>query len=175
MSKKKMRTLFWAVAAVLAFVPFLHGCASAADDAGASGEAAEAEIAHNVESGDREYAAVRYGEVKSVDGTDVTVVLGTAGTSASNGSGDEGEGQARVPDVEGFVAGTDELSFDASLVELSDAGKTAIEAADLAPGDVLVMYGTGDGSDFEPKKVQVAAAAAAGTAADDARVPENVL
>ena len=141
MSKKKMRAFAGAMAVVLAFVPFLSGCAAndAEDNPQAQQELNADEQSRNEAEGSIG-ETVQYGQVMAMNGSTATVVVGTL-ANANDGSGSQA-----------FNAGQDEITFD----------------------DVIVMRGTGSGTDFKPTTIEILDVAGAGTNADDARVPQGV-
>lgn len=157
MSKRMIRMWPWVVAAIVAFVfvSSLYGCAT-----GTTGETTEQEITDNTESGQQNYDSSYYGEVESIDGSNVTVLLGEIDGSPGNASGDTGEGEERVPDVSGFVAGTEEITFDSAVIDLMDENGAAIESNSLKTGDILSLKGTGAEANFVPMEVQIIGAPA---------------
>ena len=142
MSKKKMRAFAGAMAVVLAFVPFLSGCA--ANDAEDNPQAQQ------------------YGQVMAMNGSTATVVVGTL-ANANDGSGSQA-----------FNAGQDEITFDEGDVSIVDESGAELEGRTLSADDVIVMRGTGSGTDFKPTTIEILDVAGAGTNADDARVPQGV-
>ena len=143
MSKKKMRAFAGAMAVVLAFVPFLSGCAAndAEDNPQAQQELNADEQSRNEAEGSIG-ETVQYGQVMAMNGSTATVVVGTL-ANANDGSGSQA-----------FNAGQDEIT--------------------LSADDVIVMRGTGSGTDFKPTTIEILDVAGAGTNADDARVPQGV-
>lgn len=164
MSKKKMRAFAGAMAVVLAFIPFLSGCTTnAAEDNPQAQQELNADEESRNEAEGSIGESVQYGQVMAVNGTEATVVVGTL-DDANDGSG----GQA-------FNAGQDEITFDANNVSIVDESGAEIEGRTLSADDVIVMRGTGSGSGFTPTTIEILDVAGAGTNADDARVPQNVL
>ena len=155
MSKKKMRAFAGAMAVVLAFVPFLSGCAAndAEDNPQAQQELNADEQSRNEAEGSIG-ETVQYGQVMAMNGSTATVVVGTL-ANANDGSGSQA-----------FNAGQDEITF--------DEGDVSIEGRTLSADDVIVMRGTGSGTDFKPTTIEILDVAGAGTNADDARVPQGV-
>ena len=94
MSRRKLKMLFWAVAAVLAFIPFLQGCAAddgrtdGSEGAGAEGQQNEQGMQDEGSSdgavNDVQAQDVQYGQVVSVDGDEVTVLLGEYAAAAAD-------------------------------------------------------------------------------------------
>ena len=78
MSKKKMRAFAGAMAVVLAFVPFLSGCAAndAEDNPQAQQELNADEQSRNEAEGSIG-ETVQYGQVMAMNGSTATVVVGT--------------------------------------------------------------------------------------------------
>ncbi len=155
MSKKKLRMMAWAIAVVLAFVPFLHGCAS--------------NTSQNVDpSGSEQQAtgslsqAVHYGQVSSINGDQVTVVLGGLDDVKDSGG------------KKTFTAGGDEIVFNRNDVSIVDATGAIVEAEWLLPDDLIAMTGAGEGATFIPHKIEVLDIAVAGVVADDARIPQGL-
>ena len=178
MSKKKMRAFAGAMAVVLAFVPFLSGCAAndAEDNPQAQQELNADEQSRNEAEGSIG-ETVQYGQVMAMNGSTATVVVGTL-ANANDGSGSQA-----------FNAGQDEITFDEGDVSIVDESGAELEgralSADdesgaviddpmLAADDVIVMRGTGSGTDFKPTTIEILDVAGAGTNADDARVPQGV-
>lgn len=164
MSKKKMRAFAGAMAVVLAFIPFLSGCATneAADNPQAAQELGADEQSRNEAEGSIG-ENVQYGQVMAMNGTQATVVVGEL-ADANDGSGSQT-----------FNAGQDEIVFDENDVSIVDESGAQIEGRTLSADDVIVMRGTGSGSGFKPTTIEILDVAGAGTNADDARVPQNVL
>lgn len=163
MSKKKMRAFAGAMAVVLAFVPFLTGCTdnAAQDNPQAQQELNADEQARNEAEGSiREN--VQYGQVMAVNGTQATVVVGEL-AEAMDGSGSQT-----------FDSGQDEITFDEGDVSIVDESGAEIEGRTLSADDVIVMRGTGSGADFKPTTIEIIDVAAAGTNADDARIPQDI-
>lgn len=167
MSKKKMRAFAGAMAIVLAFVPFLSSCSmdEAADNPEAQQELSADEQSRNEAEGSigqSENELVQYGQVMGLDGTQATVVVGKLG-EAADGSGSQT-----------FNAGQDEVVFDIADVSIVDESGAAVEGRTLSADDIVVMRGTGAGSDFKPASVEIIDVAGAGTNADDARIPQDI-
>lgn len=160
MNKRKMRAFAWATAAVLAFVPFLGGCAAETDN----NEVAQQELANdeqerNVAEGSigQEY---QYGQVMAVNGNEATVALGQL-NEAQDGSGGKT-----------FTLGNNEITFDMSVIPIVDetnAGKNTLSA-----DDVVYMQGEGTGSDFQPTSVTIVDVADAGSNTSDGMVPQGM-
>ena len=169
MSKKKMRMFAGAMAVVLAFVPFLTSCSAETQDSLGEQQALKDEEQQrndaegSIGNSDNENESVQYGQVMALNGTVVTVVIGELG-STSDGSGSQA-----------FNAGQDEIMFDSGDVSIVDESGAAIEGRTLSADDVIVMRGTGTGSTFKPTTIEILDVAGAGTNADDARVPQDVL
>lgn len=163
MSKKKMRAFAWAMMTALAFVPFLSGCAATEENA-AEEEAAQEEL--NADAQDRNETegsiseGVEYGQITSVDGNEVTVLLGDL-NQPSNG--------AEVT----FTAGEDELVFNLDEVTVVDESGAEVTDPKLEADQVIILEGTGEGADFTPTAIQIVDLTGAGTSADDAEVPEG--
>ena len=100
MSKKKMRAFAGAMAVVLAFVPFLSGCAAndAEDNPQAQQELNADEQSRNEAEGSIG-ETVQYGQVMAMNGSTATVVVGTL-ANANDGSGSQA-----------FNAGQDEITL----------------------------------------------------------------
>ena len=111
MSKKKMRAFAGAMAVVLAFVPFLSGC-------------------------------------------------------AANDAEDNPQAQQEL--------NADEQSRNEAEGSIGDESGAELEGRTLSADDVIVMRGTGSGTDFKPTTIEILDVAGAGTNADDARVPQGV-
>ena len=163
MSKKKMRAFAGAMAVVLAFVPFLSGCAAndAEDNPQAQQELNADEQSRNEAEGSIG-ETVQYGQVMAMNGSTATVVVGTL-ANANGGSGSQA-----------FNAGRDEITFDEGAVSIVDEWGAEVEGRTLSADDVIVMRGTGSGTDFKPTTIEILDVAGAGTNADDARVPQGV-
>ncbi|MFR7495160.1 MAG: hypothetical protein ACLUVF_10995 [Adlercreutzia sp.] len=73
-----------------------------------------------------------------------------------------------------FNAGQDEITFDEGDVSIVDESGAELEGRTLSADDVIVMRGTGSGTDFKPTTIEILDVAGAGTNADDARVPQGV-
>lgn len=162
MSKKKMRAFAGAMAVVLAFVPFLTSCATneAADNPEAQQELNYDEQQRNDAEGSiGQGESVQYGEVMGLDGTKATVVIGELGT-ANDGSG-----------AQAFNAGQDEITFDTGDIAIVDESGAEMDGRTLSADDIIVMRGSGSGSDFKPTTIEILDIAGAGTNADDARTP----
>lgn len=138
MSRKKLRYLAWAVAAVLAFTPFLHGCAEDRAEEQPVEEAVG--IAEVGETNDKTFA---YGEVTQVDGLYSTVDLGTMADAV-----DADDPGAFEPD------GT-QITIDFTGVALTDSDGGDLPPDQLQVGNVLMMTGTGEGADFQPERAEV--------------------
>ena len=101
MSKKKMRAFAGAMAVVLAFVPFLSGCAAndAEDNPQAQQELNADEQSRNEAEGSIG-ETVQYGQVMAMNGSTATVVVGTL-ANANDGSGSQafnaGQDEDRAP------------------------------------------------------------------------------
>ncbi|WP_080797509.1 hypothetical protein [Arabiibacter massiliensis] len=158
--KKKMRAFAFATATVLAFMPFLGGCAAAEDAGGQNGEAQQ-ELAYDEQQRNEDMGSigqgvqgedVRYGQVMALNGNQATVVVGEL-ADAADGS-------------KAFSSGQDEITFDVTEVQVADGRQ-------LSADDIVVMQGTGEGSSFKPETVEVMDVAAAGTNADDAQIPQG--
>lgn len=155
MSKKKLRMMAWAIAVVLAFVPFLHGCVSNTNqNAGSSTSDQQAEGSLS--------QAVHYGQISSINGDQVTVVMG--------GLDDVKDGGGKKT----FTAGGDEIVFNRNDVSMVDATGAIVEAGWLLPDDLIAMTGAGEGVAFVPRKIEVLDIAVAGVVADDARIPQGL-
>ena len=139
MSKKKMRAFAGAMAVVLAFVPFLSGCAAndAEDNPQAQQELNADEQSRNEAEGSIG-ETVQYGQVMAMNGSTATVVVGTL-ANANDGSGSQA-----------FNAGQDEITFDEGDVSIVDESGAELEGRTLSADDVIVMRGTGSGTDFKP-------------------------
>lgn len=163
MSKKKMRAFAGAMAVVLAFVPFLTSCTdnAAQDNPQAQQELNADEQARNEAEGSIG-ENVQYGQVMAVNGTQATVVVGEL-AEAMDGSGSQT-----------FDSGQDEITFDEGDVSIVDESGAEIEGRTLSADDVIVMRGTGSGADFKPTTIEIIDVAAAGTNADDARIPQDI-
>ncbi|MEG0302028.1 hypothetical protein [Gordonibacter sp.] len=68
MSKKKLGMMAWAVAVALAFMPFLHGCTKGAAQN-------TAQPGSDQQNTDTRTEVVRYGQVMTVNGAEVIVVV----------------------------------------------------------------------------------------------------
>ncbi|BAK44819.1 hypothetical protein [Eggerthella sp. YY7918] len=143
MSKKKLRAFTWAMVTALAFVPFLSGCAT--NDA-ATNEAAQQEV--TADEQDRNAAEgtigedVQYGQVMAVNGDQVTVVLGEL-TQPDDGA------------QKAFTSGQDEIVFGMNDVDIVDESGMPVDSPTLMADDVIIMKGTGEGSDFKPTTIEV--------------------
>ena len=128
MSKKKMRAFAGAMAVVLAFVPFLSGCAAndAEDNPQAQQELNADEQSRNEAEGSIG-ETVQYGQVMAMNGSTATVVVGTL-ANANDGSGSQA-----------FNAGQDEITFDEGDVSIVDESGAEIEGRTLSADDVIVM------------------------------------
>ena len=157
MSRRKLKMLFWAVAAVLAFIPFLQGCA--ADDGRTDGsEGAGAEGQQNEQGmqdegspdgavNDVQAQDVQYGQVVSVDGDEVTVLLGEYAAAAADA------------DSQSFAAGEDQITFDLQNVKVTDEMGADRAKDGLAAGALVERTGTGTGMDFTPESIMVVGSA----------------
>ena len=136
MSKKKMRAFAGAMAVVLAFVPFLSGCAAndAEDNPQAQQELNADEQSRNEAEGSIG-ETVQYGQVMAMNGSTATVVVGTL-ANANDGSGSQA-----------FNAGQDEITFDEGDVSIVDESGAELEGRTLSADDVIVMRGTGSGNE----------------------------
>ena len=116
MSKKKMRAFAGAMAVVLAFVPFLSGCAAndAEDNPQAQQELNADEQSRNEAEGSIG-ETVQYGQVMAMNGSTATVVVGTL-ANANDGSGSQA-----------FNAGQDEITFDEGDVSIVDESGAELE------------------------------------------------
>ena len=152
MSKKKMRAFAGAMAVVLAFVPFLSGCAAndAEDNPQAQQELNADEQSRNEAEGSIG-ETVQYGQVMAMNGSTATVVVGTL-ANANDGSGSQA-----------FNAGQDEITFDEGDVSIVDESGAELEGRTLSADDVIVMRGTGSGTDFKPTTIEILDVAGAGT------------
>ena len=132
MSKKKMRAFAGAMAVVLAFVPFLSGCAAndAEDNPQAQQELNADEQSRNEAEGSIG-ETVQYGQVMAMNGSTATVVVGTL-ANANDGSGSQA-----------FNAGQDEITFDEGDVSIVDESGAELEGRTLSADDVIVMHGIG--------------------------------
>ena len=128
MSKKKMRAFAGAMAVVLAFVPFLSGCAAndAEDNPQAQQELNADEQSRNEAEGSIG-ETVQYGQVMAMNGSTATVVVGTL-ANANDGSGSQA-----------FNAGQDEITFDEGDVSIVDESGAELEGRTLSADDVIVM------------------------------------
>ena len=128
MSKKKMRAFAGAMAVVLAFVPFLSGCAAndAEDNPQAQQELNADEQSRNEAEGSIG-ETVPYGQVMAMNGSTATVVVGTL-ANANDGSGSQA-----------FNAGQDEITFDEGDVSIVDESGAELEGRTLSADDVIVM------------------------------------
>ena len=144
MSKKKMRAFAGAMAVVLAFVPFLSGCAAndAEDNPQAQQELNADEQSRNEAEGSIG-ETVQYGQVMAMNGSTATVVVGTL-ANANDGSGSQA-----------FNAGQDEITFDEGDVSIVDESGAELEGRTLSADDVIVMRGTGSGTDFKPTTIEI--------------------
>lgn len=158
MNKRKMRAFAWATAAVLAFVPFLGGCAAETDN----NEAAQQELANEEQQRNVAEGSIgqseQYGQVMAVNGNQATVALGQL-DEAQDGS-----------DSKTFSAGQDEITFDMTVIPIVD--ETGAGDKVLSADDLVFMQGEGTGSDFMPTSVTIVDAAGAGTNADDGMIPQ---
>lgn len=166
MSKKKMRAFAGAMAVVLAFIPFLSSCTAndAADNPQAEQELNYDEQQRNesegsIGQGDAQNESVQYGEVMGLEGTQATVVIGEL-AAANDGSGSQQ-----------FNAGQDTVTFDTESVSIVDESGAPVEDRTLNADDVIVMRGTGTGSDFKPTTIEILDVAGAGTNADEGQIP----
>lgn len=168
MSKKKMRAFTWAMMTALAFVPFLGGCAAGnedtAQDDAAQQDAAQEEL--NADEQDRNESegaiteGVEYGQILSVDGDQVTVVMGDL---------DHPDDSAELR----FTSGEDEITFNMNDVKVVDESGAEVTDPTLEADQVIIMEGSGEGADFTPTSIQIVELDGAGTSADDAEVPES--
>ncbi len=122
MSKKKMRAFAGAMAVVLAFVPFLSGCAAndAEDNPQAQQELNADEQSRNEAEGSIG-ETVQYGQVMAMNGSTATVVVGTL-ANANDGSGSQA-----------FNAGQDEITFDEGDVSIVDESGAELEGRTFPP------------------------------------------
>ena len=123
MSKKKMRAFAGAMAVVLAFVPFLSGCAAndAEDNPQAQQELNADEQSRNEAEGSIG-ETVQYGQVMAMNGSTATVVVGTL-ANANDGSGSQA-----------FNAGQDEITFDEGDVSIVDESRSlTLQARERMP------------------------------------------
>ena len=97
-----------------------------------------------------------------MNGSTATVVVGTL-ANANDGSGSHGVSPRRG-----------EITFDEGHVSNVDESGAELEGRTLSADDVIVMRGTGSGTDFKPTTIEILDVAGAGTNADDARVPQGV-
>ena len=129
------------LAGVLALTPFLHGCSSGTDAQSAdSGTQSSTEQQQNTGS---QTDVVHYGQVMAVNGDEITVVLGEM-KDAQDGSGKKT-----------FEADEDEITFNKGDVVIVDESGAVIDDPVLAADDVIVMSGTGEGTDYRPSKVEI--------------------
>lgn len=158
MSKKKMRAFACAVAATLAFAPFLGGCMADGTDAQPqfNEEGQREDVGSAVDEDDE---AVRFGQVVSVDGDAVTIVMGELRGSS------EGERKS-------FSAGEDEMPLDMTEVRIVDESGSTVEGQTLEADDVVAMWGTSEGTSFKPEMVEILDVAYSGANADEGRVPQ---
>lgn len=163
MSKRKMKAFACALAAALAFIPFLGGCTTSTEDNGSANQATQTEEQERNEVEGSIGQDVAYGQVMGIDGDQITVVTGEL-THPADGS----DGQV-------FTSGNGEIVFNASDVTIVDESGAAVEGRTLSADDVIIMKGTGTGEDFKPQSVEIIDVAGAGTNADDARVPQDIL
>lgn len=167
MNKKKTRAFAWATAAVLAFTPFLGGCAADdgadnADNPGAQQELTYDEQQRNETEGSigQNAEGVQYGQVMAVNGNQATVVVGELENAA------DGSGQT-------FTSGQDEITFDMTEVEIVDESGAQSDDQALSVDDVIIMSGTGEGSNFKPEKVEIVEVATVGMDAGGATAAQN--
>lgn len=170
MNKKKTRAFAWATAAVLAFTPFLGGCAADdgadnADNPGAQQELTYDEQQRNQDEGSIGQSAqgegVQYGQVMAVNGNQATVVVGEL-ENATDGSG-----------AQTFNSGQDEITFDMTEVQITDESGAQTDDQALSVDDVIIMTGTGEGSNFKPEKVEIVEVATVGMDAGGATAAQN--
>ncbi|MBC2889649.1 hypothetical protein [Gordonibacter massiliensis (ex Traore et al. 2017)] len=146
MNKRKMRMMGMVLAGVLALTPFLHGCAT---DNGASNDNGSQNATEQQQNGSEQQNAgsqddvARYGQVMAVNGDEITVVLGEM-KDAQDGSGKKT-----------FVAEEDEITFNKGDVDIVDESGAVIDDPVLVADDVVVMSGTGEGTDYRPSKVEI--------------------
>lgn len=165
--KKKMRAFAFATATVLAFMPFLGGCAAGEDIAGGGGSEGQQELAYDEQQRNEAEGSIgqdaegmQYGQVMAVNGNQATVVVGEL-ADAVDGS-------------KAFNSGQDEITLDMNEVRIVDESGAAVEGRQLSADDIVVMKGSGEGADFKPETIEIMDVAAAGTNADDAGVPLDV-
>lgn len=161
MSKKKIRAFAGAMAVVLAFIPFLSSCTAGenADNPEAQQELKADEQDRNesegaIGEGDGQVEAIQYGQVIGLEGDQVTVIVGELDGDRS------------------FNAGQDQITFDMDDVAIVDEAGASLDGRTLSADDIVVMRGTGTGSDFKPETIEILDIAASGTNADDAMVPQ---
>lgn len=143
MNKRKFRMMGWAVAAVLAMTPFLHGCAAGDTNTDANQNEGSGQETSQMEPSTSQTETVRYGQVMAVNGDEVTVDLGEL-ENAQDGSG-----------AKTFVADEDEITFNKGNVVVMDESGAVADDPTFAADDVLVMRGAGLGSDFVPEKIEI--------------------
>ncbi|MFR3092444.1 MAG: hypothetical protein ACLTMP_12570 [Eggerthella lenta] len=143
MSKKKMRAFAGAMAVVLLSYR-LSGCAAndAEDNPQAQQELNADEQSRNEAEGSIG-ETVQYGQVMAMNGSTATVVVGTL-ANANDGSGSQA-----------FNAGQDEITFDEGDVSIVDESGAELEGRTLSADDVIVMRGTGSGTDFKPTTIEI--------------------
>lgn len=155
MSRRKLKMLFWAVAAVLAFIPFLQGCA--ADDGRTDGsEGAGAEGQQN-EQGMQDEGSPD-GAVGGVQARQVRTGgfrRRRRGHRASGRIRRRGRGR-RLPVVR---RRQDQITFDLQNVRVTDEMGADLAKDGLAAGDLVEMTGTGTGMDFTPESIMVVGSA----------------
>lgn len=142
MSKKKIKAFACAMAAALAFIPFLGGCTPAAEDMGTDQGVVEESAVQNQQGGSADQQSIEYAQVMAVNGDQVTVVLGEL-THPSDG------------EETAFASGQDEVVFSVTDVTVMDESGAVVDAPSISADDVLIMRGTGSGSDFKPQSVEI--------------------
>ena len=134
------------LAGVLALTPFLHGCAT--DDGASNGNGSQNSTEQQQNGSEQQNTGsqtdvVHYGQVMAVNGDEITVVLGEM-KDAQDGSGKKT-----------FEADEDEITFNKGDVVIVDESGAVIDDPMLAADDVIVMSGTGEGTDYRPSKVEI--------------------
>lgn len=131
-----------ALATALALVPFMHGCTSGSDAASKNDDVPGTSTEQQQQEGSQS-DVVYYGQVMGVNGDEITVVLGNL-TDTANDNG-----------FRQFVANENEVTFNKGDVVIVDEAGAVIDDPTVSADQIVVMSGSGDGSDFRPAKMEL--------------------